>query len=567
MAGLSKFKLKKYLLSGDNLAAPFGLKFRGEDKHRTIFGALCTLLGGIVVLAYFLWLIVSYGKYELIGVSVFRKRWTTKGGAEEYGLMENKLLPRVGATYSTYDSNGDQVTKDSGEDIFKIFTPGIAITNFVEINGQKTSKLNFYPYEVCKDDPKYTCPTEEATKLAKLTFYSPAANLPEVRLVVYPCSLSAGCDSFGLKDAVLNYKFTERQDVDTEVVENPVFTYEGTSEEVRNKDYYTSQEHLYKVEPVEVFDINGFPRKDRFSGKVLSIQSITRTTGTRNPLNSVTACDMPFDPSTCQHFARLSFEQSQFYTRHDRTFKSLIDVLSQTGGIFSIVMLVIGIFYGLANRGSEEAYIVEKVYGIKRRPQSLRYYLCCHKKKYEDQGVIEASDRNAYVSSEVFDKAAARVSNNLDLVTIAKELDCIKFIIHYLMEDYQRRLVTLAALQHDLSEGDKVQVKDSSPTEGQNLVNNPEETSEDDDFSLDNRDAKDAPQAVKELGDRFSIEHIDQITPEILRTLGFREELRIDLDKKLRQAFMNNNKLPKVTDWFKERDIERRLVIKTLRLH
>ena len=76
------------------------------------------------------------------------------------------------------------------------------------------------------------------------------------------------------------------------------------------------------------------------------------------------------------------------------------------------------------------------------------YYLSCCSKKRQDK--VETPNRDkyglVYVSTEIYDNAKKFVRKTLDVTEIVKDLNSIRFLLHYLMDDYQRQLLPVVIL-------------------------------------------------------------------------------------------------------------------------
>ena len=145
-----------------------------------------------------------------------------------------------------------------------------------------------------------------------------------------------------------------------------------------------------------------------------------------------------------------------------REYKGIVETLSDIGGIKELIHMVFAGIYLLFHSKFEKEYLVEHIYNSKKKRKSKSN--CCKKKK-EDKTHKEAAkvdedksqsvriDKDGVfeVSDEVFDQAADSVEKTLDVVTIAKELNCLRHLVAFLLRDYQRQLSPLIVLSQDLS--------------------------------------------------------------------------------------------------------------------
>ena len=126
----------------------------------------------------------------------------------------------------------------------------------------------------------------------------------------------------------------------------------------------------------------------------------------------------------------------------------MLESISGIGGIYTIIFLVLKIVYTTFHLSGLDELLIAKMYGIRKKPQTLMYYLCFCSKKRKDKADTPAKDKNGliYVSTEIYDNAKKFVRETLDVTGIVKDLNSIKFILHYLMDDYQRQLLPIVTL-------------------------------------------------------------------------------------------------------------------------
>ena len=90
-----------------------------------------------------------------------------------------------------------------------------------------------------------------------------------------------------------------------------------------------------------------------------------------------------------------------------RTYKSLLEIISGIGGIYTIIFLVLKVVYTTFHLSGLDDLLIAKMYGIRKKPQTLMYYLLFCQKKRRDK--VETPDRDkyglVYVSTEIFENA------------------------------------------------------------------------------------------------------------------------------------------------------------------
>ena len=144
---------------------------------------------------------------------------------------------------------------------------------------------------------------------------------------------------------------------------------------------------------------------------------------------------------------------SDYSVSYKRNYLSLFQILSEVGGLYSTISLIFSSIFIVFNVSNPEAFIIEKVYKMKRKSQTFKYYFRCCQKKYIDQGTDNKRDTARgirFVRTEIYDIAKAAVNRHLDVVSLSKDIMAIKFLTHYLMEEYQRALLLDITLNHDI---------------------------------------------------------------------------------------------------------------------
>lgn len=128
-----------------------------------------------------------------------------------------------------------------------------------------------------------------------------------------------------------------------------------------------------------------------------------------------------------------------------RTYKPLTDVLAAIGGMKVNVFLLFAFLHSLIGSSLHKYVVVEKVYGIV--PETTGY-LCCKKKKGE---VGSQNSRGSFfVTQDTFDKAYAKIVSSLDVVSLSKEMNILRFISSSILQDYHLALIPLMAIDKSL---------------------------------------------------------------------------------------------------------------------
>jgi len=158
----------------------------------------------------------------------------------------------------------------------------------------------------------------------------------------------------------------------------------------------------------------------------------------------------------------------------------------------------------------------------------------------------------------------------MDAVSLTKDIICIKFIMHFLLEDYQRRLLPLVTLQHDLSnkkqEERRIELNNNrgyvsdaglgslakpefEPIARDSNANSPTQITAalndiPDEKSYAIPDEKSYAVALKKLNERNKSNEKDIASPEVTSGRGSRDGLRLDIDRKLLKLLGDNQIIP-----------------------
>lgn len=149
-----------------------------------------------------------------------------------------------------------------------------------------------------------------------------------------------------------------------------------------------------------------------------------------------------------------------------RTYGGFLDYLGTIGGINSITWILgFGLYY-FWHFKQEKLAMVHSIYGLKPKKRN-----CCKKKKEDStaldvvhtlQSPVKKSKLNRkadniekgsiFVTNEVIDQAFADIKASLDLVTICREINVIRYISSVILKEYQKGLIPLASLSKSIED-------------------------------------------------------------------------------------------------------------------
>ena len=146
-----------------------------------------------------------------------------------------------------------------------------------------------------------------------------------------------------------------------------------------------------------------------------------------------------------------------------RTYKDLVSTIGDIGGVKEFVFLIFAVIYSAYNSNQKKKDMVRRIYHLQQDSSRLKIWCACKRKDVHQmpasssipgsssQGPDESVKK---VPRDVIDSAFDIIEDSLDAITIVEQLNIVKFIAHFLMQEYQKNLVPLVALNHDLQKAE-----------------------------------------------------------------------------------------------------------------
>jgi hypothetical protein len=158
---------------------------------------------------------------------------------------------------------------------------------------------------------------------------------------------------------------------------------------------------------------------------------------------------------TCKYIYYMRFEPKFEDVVHTRRYKQLSVVLSEIGGISSLLFQVFTylnlIYLGFARKQILVARLFPSIPLQKNENCFVRLFkklcccCCCPKKNYSDEQEMSAEAKKFWQT--MMGDGVRMIDASIDLAVIFKELCTIRVLSDILMDDVQRDLVTLSSLQ------------------------------------------------------------------------------------------------------------------------
>ena len=262
--------------------------------------------------------------------------------------------------------------------------------------------------------------------------------------------------------------------------------YESNADDFYALNTDQSQFYIQQLIMNEVKDEYGFLIPDDVALKYTTYDPPLFTTAWRDGGHIAESSDI----KSCVTMPYLTFEwcSGMKHNTITRKYSEFLDYLGNIGGINSILAVVCIGIYSWWHWKQEKIAVVHAVYGLKRAPSKRKcsdILACCKKKNSSmssDNKVTTTSgaefqslftqqtgksrsgartnpdiDANIkkgtiFVSSGVIDQAYNSIRGSLDLVTICREINTVRYLASFFIKNYQKGLIPLVALSKTLQE-------------------------------------------------------------------------------------------------------------------
>jgi hypothetical protein len=547
----------------DVLAPDVGLTVRRHSAFKTWIGATLSIIGFLGIFFYLALSVYDYFSRDVKSVStmtVFNKEQTP------YDLLKNKNIPIIMiATPSAY-LNKDEVTK------YVTLKLDIAFNSAAGQPYQKTT-VDFVPCaeliasgkvehfkiedsvanERIKRDGFCIDPKDNHI-IASGRGYEVGARLATIRIM--PCSLSSGC--VPSSDVTSMYVFVGKIEptINYNDYSTPV-SYKLTTDHMLSVSLAMGQYYTERLMLVNIKDYIGFPFNEELVKSFTVTDKVIFNNWERDGSSSCTTQDV--SDGLCLDYLTWDIISGSNLQTNTRYYTSLRIIVAELGGLKTAIFFVLFWVYFAYNKSRLNDHLVRAVYNLRRKPRNIWYFLKCCPKRNQHDGEIHAAhtDKDGVIiaSDTVFDQAVKVIMRSLDMSIVAKDLNTLKFIIHFLMSEYQRTLVPIVTLNVDLNmqrerkNEHTIRFNSSDKLDKQPLVPATANDSFDEadvlgqknfDLTMSNPNLIRSKGGRKEqimkvsyetLMKRFNEEGIQNISPEELADLGFKKEICIDMDK------------------------------------
>ena len=272
-------------------------------------------------------------------------------------------------------------------------------------------------------------------------------------LEVYPCSLSEGCATKEELAKVGLTVSTIRAEMNLGKYKNPV-AYQTDPDNYFYVNPTVGQRYESKLMRTEIYDSRGFLSEESLESTFSSNERVQMNLFSRE--ESQTSCSPEeLDDGRCRAYFYFETISGASLLKVTRNYKGMIETFGDIGGIRELVYLLFIYFYSFYNQQVQKQVLVEQVFGLKK-PNRL-----CRRKGVRNTRVASSSpgfspEGLGPAPGAVFEEAYRIIENSLNIVSIAKEANSLKFISNFLLNEYHRAISPLVALNIELANREEI---------------------------------------------------------------------------------------------------------------
>jgi len=311
-------------------------------------------------------------------------------------------------------------------------------------------------------------------------------------LAILPCSLPSGCapaaevERFSMQFGIggFNINLSNYLSPASKIL---------TADDFYAMNIYSGLKVTRKLSRTQVRDQknNFFFSKDEVRTEYSEVERETSAIIARDPAQ-ITCTDSEIQSGACKPYYSFMYISGGTLTTTSRTYKGLTETLGEIGGMKELIFIVFYYLYYWFNLQAQKCQLLLKIYGIeKERKQSTGLCGCKPRRKRDrhvvpdmnspsktalsssatstphsptagrtgqqakDSGRGEKQEGGVVVSQADFEYAYELMHSRLDIVTIVKEINTLKFLTHFLLSESQVALIPFVSLSHDLHDRDQ----------------------------------------------------------------------------------------------------------------
>ena len=483
------------LLKLDILAPSVQLRIAGNTSSKSFIGVLLFL----VYLGFAFW--TSLSQYEDYKNTQNPRITNDQRFASEYqkfNLSESASLPIILGSYGVqYFTKPDEL-----EAFFTIKLWGMRYELNIA-NGEFKKLITDIPYISCKyliDSGELSLKSLLGIPKAFLDIipeYGMCANttgvdvtvvgsnsdkyLQTVELSISPCSLPGGigCKPAAEVNKMWIQTLSPRYGIDMSSQEQPV-KMRYSADDLFPLNVNNMQLFKYEMIRYEIVDSSGFLTNEIERAKFSTVDPKPPNWRMRDPTILV------IDPNEAYYFTTIPYAVFTWasgtkFNLIRRNYQGVIDLVSNIGGLNSIIWVAVCTIHLMIHPWLEKRDLVRRVFGVTTHQDyhcsPSRHRLVTKPSPMlakdasailrdgsapKDAQHITSNSTYTIVSKEVFDEASKLVDENLDIVSICKQLHEVKVLVSLLLKREQTELIPLATLCRQTSKKRKLAVSELS---------------------------------------------------------------------------------------------------------
>lgn len=259
-----------------------------------------------------------------------------------------------------------------------------------------------------------------------------------------PCMLETGCVSkeelarfsivHSIGEEVLNYADQE----------TPLkFAYNG--DEYFVIDPALTPMATYKLMTNEIWDDRGLFMGGTLRASFTSIQKTYPGIVTRN-ISQLSCTEEMLQEYTCKPYISFDYISGGGKSIVVRSYIGILDCMSNVGGVREILYFIGFLFYMVYNSNKKKEKLVAEIYDMS--PSDLEETL-----KQDPSTTNKCASKHSRTSRKklLIGRAFDMVEQSLDVVNLLKSLQFLKLLDSVLLSDYQRALISMAALKQEIT--------------------------------------------------------------------------------------------------------------------
>jgi len=457
--------MRKYLLKADIFAERFGLNIEGEEKFRTMGGAVWSLIYLLILLGIFIQQMRNY--FDRTNPVTTLQGYTTQT-YPKVDLKKHRQLPFfVGSStetdyvqvsrlnyYVTLKANRfswiTSTLPGGGVDLYRI------ITNYPVKPCRELVGEELIPYSYIEDKVVKVIFTEYGMCIAvkdQLSIQGKGIDkfMEEFYFHVKPCALpnEQSCATQAEVEKFNFQLFRPTANFDSSNFNDPHYQI-ANADEVFYLSIKTKQ--IYNVQLIknDVFDLIGLNPEWTLTNVFYETDSPLISLQNRNLDRIYCPPETNFGPdgSGCNSYFTFHLMSSGKVKVRKRAYPTLADTLGTIGGISGILSMVFALAYSQFNEKKRAKYILSQVYPImtvekKLTTQKVRrvFPLCCFKKRIPLDTVSESIRDSGIREKGLNEKEASkRIYESLDVINIIRDSCYIRVMADMLLQERHKGL-------------------------------------------------------------------------------------------------------------------------------